>query len=178
MSPFVPAGDAARWRYIYDELVKLNVDDVLTYTAIADTLELDAKKDRHKIQMAVRRAAKEYLEVDKRALDAVPNVGYRVVEASEHLVLAQRFQRKSNRALVAGKSRVVNVDMKALDPEARKAFEVVAIAFSQMLDFQRRMDVRQKQLEEAVDTIAHQHERSQSEIDALKERLGRLESGS
>jgi hypothetical protein len=175
MSPFVPVGDAARWRFIYDELTKLNVDDVLTYEALADTLDLDAKGDRHKIQMAVRRAAKEYLEVDKRALDAVPNVGYRVVEASEHLMLAQRFQRKSNRALVAGRSRVVNVDMNALEPEARKAFEVVAIAFSQMLDFQRRMDVRQKRLEQAVDTIANQHERSQAEIDQLKERLAKLE---
>lgn len=175
MTPFEPVGETARWRIIYSLLEPLSTGSTLTYEQMGEALNLHPEDDRHSIQMAVRRAARESEQVDKRALEAVPNVGYRIVEPTEHGRLAVRQQQKSSRALKAGRSKVVNVDLNGVDPEVRKAFEVMAQAFSMQLDFNRRMDVRQKRLEDAVDSMAQKHDRSAGEVAALRERLERLE---
>lgn len=178
MTPFEALGDRARWRIVYEDVLMDAAEDfVVTYERLGEVLDLDPVDDRHAIQMAVRRAAKELEEADKHALDAVPNVGYRVVKAVEHMELARRQQRRSHRALASGKSKVVNVDMTGLEPEARKAFEVMARAFAMQMDFNRRMDVRQRNLESATKAVTERQERSEAEIAELRERLARLENG-
>lgn len=177
MAAFRPIGDQARWRIVYEKLVATETGGVITYEEIADALELDAKDDRHAIQMAVRRAGREHEEVDKRAIEAVPNVGYRMVEAPEHLRLARGHQKKASTALRNGHSKVVNVDLSGLEPETRHAFEVVARAFALQMDFNRRMDVRQRQLEDNIGSIADRAARSEEEIAELRARLERLERG-
>ena len=175
MTGFEPKGDRARWRVVYDVLAVRVVGAVVTYEVLADVLDLDPEADRGLIQATVRRAAREYEEVDSRALEAVPNVGYRVVEPTEHMRLARGQQRRSHKALARGHSKVVHVDLSGLDPEARRAFEIVAQAFAMQMDFNRRMDVRQGRLEQVVRGIGERHERSEAEILELKARLERLE---
>lgn len=175
MTGFEPTGVIARWRIIYDILKPMQVNDILSYETMGEALQLHPAKDRHVIQMAMRRASKEFEKVDKHAVEAVTNVGYRVVEAEEHLYLARRQQKKAGRALQSGHSKVVNVDFNEVDPETRKAFEVVARAFSMQMDFNRRFDVRQKRLESVVESVTERTERSEEEIAELKERLARLE---
>ena len=180
MSPFEAAGEHARWRIIYEILRDAPVDSVVTYEQMGDALDLDPAKDRHAIQMAVRRAAQEYERHDKRALDAVPNEGYRVVKAGEHLGLARRHGRKAGKSLQRGHSKAVNVDLSEVaDPEVRKALELTAQAFSLQMDFNRRFAVRQEQLEKAVheitDAQATDRQRSADEVAKLRERIERLE---
>lgn len=181
MSPFKPIGDQARWQTVYALLVRTKTGDVLTYEAIAEALELDSKRDRHAIQMAMRRAAKEHEEADKRAIESVANKGYRVVEAPEHLRLARGHHRRASKALVRGQSKVVHVDLGALDPETRRAFEVVASAFAAQIEFNKRFDVRQQRLEKAFEDITERTDkteaRTEQEIAELKARLARLEGG-
>ncbi|MFH5825010.1 hypothetical protein [Georgenia sp. AZ-5] len=138
-------------------------------------LGLDPVRHRHIIQTAIRRAGVECEEADHRAIEAVRNVGYRIVAPQEHGRLAVTHQRKSIRALRAGRSKVENVDLDKLDPEARKAFGIMALAFAAQIDFNRRLDVRQKRLEEAVKHVSVRTERSEEEIATLRERLDRLE---
>jgi hypothetical protein len=175
MSPFTPVGDRARWRVVYSELAGLDVDQVITYEQLGEALGLDATKDRHRIQMAVRRAAQEHEQVDKRALDVVTNVGYRVVRAPEHVGLARRQQRRSSRALVRGHSKAVNVDLNGVDQATRQALDTVARAFAMQMDFNRRFDVRQRHLEDTLSTVAGKADRSADEIAELRSRLDRLE---
>lgn len=179
MAAFQPAGDRARWRVIYDLLRKREIGDLLSYDEMAAALDLDAVKDRTTIQLAMRRAARELESVDKRAADVVANEGYRIVEPGEHASLARRHQRKANRSLARGQSKVVNVDFNLIDAETRKAFEVMASAFAAQIAFNRRMDVRQANLERAVETVTRRSEehaqRTEQEIEALRERLRRLE---
>lgn len=175
MAPFEALGEQARWRTIYDLLTQTETGGILSYRTMSAALNLDPVKDRHVIQMAMRRAAREHENFDKRAVEAVPNVGYRVVLPPEHMRLARQQQARSSRALVAGRSKVVNVDLNGLEPEVRQAFQVVAQAFAMQMDFNRRMDVRQQKLEEAMETIAQRHGRSELEISELRERLARLE---
>ena len=175
MSPFEPVGEQARWRILYDILCHTRTDGIATYEQMGEALGLHPDHERHTIQMAVRRAAKELEEEDKRAIEAVPNVGYRIVEAPEHLRLARRQQKRAQVALRSGHSKVTNVDLNQLEPETRRAFEVVARAFAMQMDFNRRMDVRQRRLETAVATVTERHDRSEREIAELKERLSRIE---
>lgn len=175
MSPFEPAGDRARWRILYELLTRHDIGDVITYKAMAEALDLDSDEDRHAIQMAIRRAGKEYEVKDSRALDAVPNEGYRIVQPTEHMELAQRQQKKSYKALERGHSKVTHVDLSGMEPSVRKAFDVVARAFSMQLDFNRRMDIRQRSLEQAIESVTEQHARTDEEVAELKRRLQALE---
>jgi leucyl aminopeptidase len=179
MSPFRPVGDRPRWRVIYDLLRKLNVGDLLSYEEMGHALDLDADTDRLTIQLAMRRAARELEVVDKHAVDAVTNQGYRIVEPNEQAHLARRHQRKANRSLARGQSKVVNVDFNQIDPETRKAFEIMAGAFAAQIDFNRRMDVRQRNLEKAVEAVSARTEekalRTDEELAELRARLRRLE---
>jgi hypothetical protein len=176
VTPFEPLGDKARWRIIYDLLARCSVGATVKYDDIATALGLDPDVDRHTIQLAMRRASREYEARDRRALEAVPNVGYRVVEAEEHLRLARGQQKRSTRALARGHSKVVNVDLTGVQPDVRRAFEAVAMAFTMQLDFNRRTDVRQARLEKSLDQISERHDHSEEEIAELKKRLARLET--
>jgi phage shock protein A len=179
---FEPVGDRARWRVLYELLVPLQVGGVLTYDEMATALGLDPRTDRRTVQLAMRRAAQELLEVHKRAVDVIPNEGYRIVEPEQHLSLARRHQRKAGNALVRGQSKVVNVDYNRIDPETRKAFEIVAGVFAAQIDFNRRMDVRQDKLEAALAAVTRkteaQAERTDEEIAELRARLKWLEEQS
>lgn len=177
MSPFEPAGETARWRILYQLLSNTPVDGVLTYETMADSLDLDPVADRHTIQVAMRRAGVELEKVEKHAVEAVQNVGYRVVEPEEHLRLARSQQRRSTKALQRGQSKVVNVDLSNVDPEVRQAFQVVASAFAMQMEFNRRTDVRQKKLEDALETVREQSTRTDEEVAELRARLERLERG-
>lgn len=176
MSPFKAIGEQARWRTIYEILSATGTGEVLTYKEMAEALDLDPDEQRHTIQMAMRRAAIEHEKFDKRAVEAVANVGYRVVLPPEHMRLAKQQQARSSRALVAGRSKVVNVDLNGLEPDVRQAFQVVAQAFALQMDFNRRMDVRQQRLEQAMQAIAVRSDRSEAEIAELRDRLARLEN--
>ena len=178
MSPFEPVGETARWRLIYSALQTKNVDDVITYEEMADLLQLDPTDNKHTIQVAMRRAAIELEKVDKHAVEAVINVGYRIVEPEEHLRLAKGHQRRSSKALARGQSKVVNVDLSSVDPEVRNAFQVVASAFAMQMEFNRRTDIRQKKLEESLDAVRQQSTRTDEEVAELKARLDRLEGTS
>jgi hypothetical protein len=177
VKPFEPVGQEARWRTIYALLKANGVGDTLTYERMGEALDLDPERDRQTIRTALYRAAREYEHVDKHALEAIPNVGYRIVEAIEHLTLAQRQQRRAGRALQRGHSVAVNVDFNGMDPSVRKGFEVVGQAFALQMDFNRRFDVRQKRLESVVHHTGERTERNEAEIVELKERLARLEQG-
>jgi hypothetical protein len=178
MAPFQPVGDRARWRVILELLQATETGGTLTYKQLAEALELDPDDDRHTIQMAVRRAAREHEEVDKRSIDVVPNTGYIVVQTPEKLRLARDKQKRAGKSLARGQSHVVNVDLEDVDPDTRNAFEVVARAFAMQMDYNRRLDVRQAKLEETVDAMSQRTERTEAEVAELKARLARLEGDS
>jgi hypothetical protein len=151
------------------------VGDVVSYAEMGDALGLSPDGDRHSIQMALRRAAREYEVTDNRALEAVPNKGYRVVEPKEHLVLARQHQRKAGRSLDRGRSKVEHVDLAGTDIETRRAFEVVAQAFALQADFNRRLDIRQEKLEQQVAAAQSAQQHTGKELADLRARLERLE---
>lgn len=173
--PFEPIGERPRWETVYDLMTAAKVGDIITYAALGEALGLNPDTERDLIQASARQAAKRHEERDKRAVDAVKNQGYRIVEAPEQLGLARRHQRKASKALARGHSKAVNVDFNGLPSDIRHAFEVVAQAFALQMDFNRRFDVRQKQLERAVANVVETATRTEDEVADLRERLLRLE---
>lgn len=140
MTQFQPLGQTPRWRILYGILQTCAVDEILTYERMADALELHPDRDRHALQMAMRRAAREFEELNKHAVEAVRNAGYRIVHAEEHVRLANGHQRRSRRSLTRGHSKVVNVDMRGMSREMRQLTEAKARVLSQEIDFLRRFD--------------------------------------
>jgi hypothetical protein len=179
VNAFQPIGPQARWRVIYEQLRKTGTGGVITYAQLGKALSLDPDKERHIIQMAMRRAADELEREDNHTVAAVPNEGYRVVEPQEHLTLARRHQKKAGRALARGHSKVSYVDLRGVDPEVRRALEMTAQAFALQLDFNRRFAVRQSELERTVKAVTEaqvgDRRRSAEDVAALRERIERLE---
>lgn len=172
---FEPIGDRSRWQVIYDLLVKLNVGGVVTYVEIGEALDLDPVVDRNKIAGAMRKAADEYLHENRRAVEVVPNIGYRVVEATEQLRIARRYQKKAGRALQAGHSQVTHFDPTGLEPNVRAGFELLARAFAQQADMNERFTRQGAKLRQELDSIQVRTERTEDELAMIRDRLARLE---
>ena len=59
---------------------------------------------------------------------------------------------------------------------ARRAFEVVAIAFKLQADINRKLDIRQKTLERQVSAAMSAQDRTSDEVADLRARLEKLEA--
>lgn len=177
--PFKPLGDQARWKTVYAILQKTETGKVITWEKLGEALALDPVKDRGKIVIAVRRAAKEHEEKDKRAVDTVRGEGYMPVDATGSLTVARKQQVKSGKALVRGHSAAVNVNLNGVAPEVRKALEVMAAGLDAQLEFNRRIAGKQVRMAQDLEAIRESQqedrERTADETEALKTRLARLE---
>lgn len=178
MKPFQPLGEKARWRTVYELLRKGAVGDVITYDEMGAALEVDPVEGRSILRGAVARAAREFELVDNHAVAPKRNEGYRIVKASEHVGLAGQHQRKSNRQLARSHSKVVHVDMNALTPVEQRVVAAAGQLISMQMDFQRRMDIRQKQVEQVAADLVVRTDRSEEEVAALRARLEKLEAAS
>jgi hypothetical protein len=176
MSPFRASGDHARWKIIYGLLTATETGDILTYEAMAKALGLDPDEDRHKLQMAVRRAAKEHLVNDLRSLEPVTNEGYRVVETPKKLELAGQHQAKAKRSIARGRAHVIHVDISGMDETTRQAFELMAWKFAQQDEMIRRLDVRQQRTQRQVEAARADLDLSTDQISKLMERMDALEA--
>lgn len=173
---FEPIGAESRWRTVYALLRERHVNDVVTYEEMGAVLDLDPITDRPAIRGSVGRAAQEFEVVDLHAIAPVRNVGYRIVEAPEHLGLAQNHQRKSSRQLKRGRGKIEHVDLNELSGDQRVEYALAARLISMQMDFNRRTDIRLKNHDEAIRSMVVKTERSDSEIAALRARLEKLET--
>lgn len=173
-APFQPLdGNEARWRKIYDRLKSHAIGSVLTYDDLA---EMFPGAELSVIQGAIRRAAKEYLHKDKRALRNVRGQGYRIIDAAEHIHIARAHQKRSMKSLERGHDAVANVDYTGMAPDIRALTEATARALTMQMQFNRTMDVRQRRLEQVVQETVSRQEVHDQAISELKRRLERLEN--
>lgn len=173
---FTPVGDIALWRLLYTELENTPVGGIVTYERLAQVLNLHPRNDRDKINKAMIRAKREMLTERNHAVEAVKNEGYRIVQPIEHLRLAQAHQQRATKQLQASARTVRHVDFNGMDPATRHAFEVTGQAIGAVLDMNRRLDTRQKRLEESLKAVTRRQDRAESETSELRERLARLEA--
>lgn len=118
--PFTPKGDVPEWQMIYDALLEqADFGDVITYRALEEALGRPFAENRSPLY----RARQEMGDRRRRWLEAVPGVGYRVIDAREHLRVAQKHKYRARRQLRT-MVRVAEVtDVDRLSPEELASFD-------------------------------------------------------
>lgn len=159
---FKPIGERARWRMIYELMQSAELGGVVTYAAMAEALGLHERADRHALQMAARRAGLELEKVDKRAVDAVKGIGYRVVQPAEILGLGKRRNRKAGKQIQRGGITTQAVDLNAVDAPTRQALETLARGFAVQAEVNRRVLAKQEQHDDLINMLMTRVERLES----------------
>jgi hypothetical protein len=134
--PFQPKGEVPEWRLIYDELVKLDVGDEITYERCARIL--GRSFGPHDNRGPLYRAEKELLVAEQRALEPVRGHGKRVVPAVEQRRLARNRQRFALRQVRRGRALVENVRVGDLTPTDARFFELHAMSLAGLEQLHRR----------------------------------------
>jgi hypothetical protein len=120
---FRPKGDRPEWRVIYDELlVAADFGTIVDYAALDRVLGRPFVANRSPIY----RARQHLGEMRLRWLEAEPGVGYRVIEAREHLDAAQRRKRRAKRQLGLMVKIAEVTDLARLDPQELSRFDAQA----------------------------------------------------
>jgi chaperonin cofactor prefoldin len=161
----VALGDRAQWRAVYELLKTKQVGDLVEYDELSDVLGRDVRKGRG----PYFRATEEFLAVNHRALENVRRVGYRVVEASDHEMLARRKHKGVRRGMrkVTNYIRYTNRD--ELTPEVARRFDAIELNCARMQGSIDRLEARQERTEQAVQA-------SQQQSTATDERVAKLEA--
>lgn len=122
-APFKPKGDLPEWRLIYDRLLEhADFGDVITYADLDEVLGRQFEDNRSPLYRA-----REHLgSTRQRWIEPVPRVGYRVIEAREHVIVAQNKKRRARRQL-RGMVRVAEfTDLSRLSPSDLATFDAQA----------------------------------------------------
>lgn len=175
-SSFEPVGAEARWKVVYHLLERTSVGDVLSYDKLGEALEVDPLRGRPVIYPAVARAGALYLETHLRALVAVPNLGYRVVEPFEHLALARGHNKKAGRELERGYRVATQVDLTGVDPQVVRSLELLALGLSQQSEINRRQARTNAKIAKAMEATAVKADRTADQVDEVLDRLAKLEA--
>lgn len=120
---FEPKADRPEWRIIYDELLQAaDFNTVISYDELDRVLGRPFVANRSPIY----RARQHLGEMRLRWLEAAPGVGYRVIEAREHLDAAQRRKRRAKRQLGLMVKIAEVTDLARLEPHELERFDAQA----------------------------------------------------
>lgn len=152
-APFHPTGVAPEWRMLYDRiLATADFGDVIPYAALDQALGRPFRRNRSPLY----RARTHLGEMRHRWLEAVPRRGYRVIEAREHMTIAQGHKRRARRQFTLMK-RVADVtDRSVLSPDELAQFD------------------QQARINAALYMVAVHHEQRIRRIEAVLQAAGQL----
>ena len=151
--PFKPKGDTAQWRTVYNLFAKTPVNDTVTYDTLGDALNFHPRSDRQRIQAAARKAAAHLLEADSRAVENVPETGYRIVTASQQIPLAGKQIEKGANALDRGHELTNHVRLDELTSDERQIVHSMTIGFAQVAQWARQINQRVGEHEDRLTDI-------------------------
>lgn len=169
--PFTPLGEKSRREMVLEMLAAADYDTTVKYSALEDALDAD----RATVQAAVHQAKPALERNHRKAVVAVKNVGYRIVNPSEHHGLAVVHQKKSVRQIRKSLSKVNYVDASQLTEGEKAAVTLAATSLALQLDYMRRNDIRAKRHDDMIKATQKRTERTEAEIAELKARLARIE---
>jgi hypothetical protein len=165
MVPFTPKGEVAQWRIIYRILQSADVGEVIGYDRLAEALDVDPKADRYRIQNAARQAGKHLLQQDDRAIEAVPDEGYRVVPAARQIALAGGQIERATAALDKGRELTTHIRSDELSRQEAQIVQTMALGFAQVAEWARQIGRRVEDHEGRLSDIEAELERIREERD-------------
>lgn len=121
---FQPLGEKSEWRLIFDSvLTDLQPGALVTYAHLDAALGRPFRDNRHPLYRAMR----EFGEARHRWLEAIPGQGYRVIEASEHVLVARRHKRKGQRQIGTALKVIGATAVGELTQDQRSTFDQLAM---------------------------------------------------
>lgn len=147
---FQPKGALPEWQMIYEGLLNgADFGAIITYGQLDEVLGRPFIENRTPIY----RARSELGEQRHRWLAPVPSVGYRVIEASEHIIVAQQHKRKARRQMTL-MVRVGEVtDITRLTPDQLAQFDTQTkvnwLLYSALVHHERRISRIEELLRES-----------------------------
>lgn len=164
--PFPPKGEVAQWRIIYRLLKGVTVGETLTYQTLAEAIDVNEATDRHRVQDAARKAGRQLLKVDDRAIEVVPEVGYRVVEAPRQIAMAGKQMERAGHSLDRGHELTTHIRMDELSPHERQVVQAMALGFAQVAEWARQIGRRVEDHEGRLSDIEDELQRLRREREA------------
>lgn len=153
IAPFQTKGEKPEWQMIYDALLsRAEFGDLITHDQLDAVLGRTFVDDRGPLYKARRYLGKHR----KRWVEPVEGLGYRVIEAREHISAAQRRKRRARRQLSLMVEIAEITDLTRLTPEELAQF-----------DTQAKINAR-------LYLVAVQHERRLNRIEDILRKDGKL----
>lgn len=123
------ADGIAEHRIVADLILDRSIGDTVTYDELAAALGHD-HVDRRRLQAIARRANSELRRDHQRSIEAVVNLGYRVLRPSEHVMQARRYRDRSRRSMKTGVQvlRATDLDQLTADEQQRAVGEMMAMS--------------------------------------------------
>jgi hypothetical protein len=128
-----PSG-VPRWQHIMPLFERREYGDVITYEDLEQALD---GASRLIVQNVVRAMSKRLLRDHQKAIQAVMNQGYRIIEPKEHLSASQDRKERARRQATQALDLVTYVDRTALDMEEQKRVERTEVAAAALLQWMR-----------------------------------------
>lgn len=150
---FEVKGDMAQWRTIYAQLTSMRIDDVIRDEELARLLP-DAPDGS--IRSAFYRAMREMEDEYRRSFIRVRNTGYRMVDAPEHVGLAQTHHKRARRQLRTAWRKAHSADRSRLSQADRQRLDSIEMNLAQQremtarLEAKVRMEIQARKAGEAV----------------------------
>lgn len=139
-APFKPKAELPEWRLIYDKILEhVEFGDIITIEQLDEVLGRSFVENRGPLY----RARQHMAEMRRRWFEPIPGVGYRIIEASEHMHAAQARKQRARRQL-RQMVRIGEVtDLSRLTPEQLAAFDsqakVNAAVYMALVHHERRL---------------------------------------
>jgi hypothetical protein len=120
--------DGRSFRDVAVEILKDKpTESVVSYAEIGVGLGLNPRTKIPAIQGAVRAANRILLKIHSRGVKNVPRVGYRIVPAREHMVVAHAHQSKADKALGRAVTWFDGANLEEMTQTERKTHEGLSI---------------------------------------------------
>lgn len=150
---FQPLDDKPEWRKIYDELLDdADYGRVVTYEEL--TTVLGRRFELHR--SPIYRARRELGNLRLRWLVAVPKIGYRVIDANEHIHVADDHKHRARRQMTRMLEVARSTDLANLQPAELEFFD------------------RQNRINMALASITMAHEQRIQRIESVLRADGKL----
>lgn len=105
--PFQPAdGETPRWRKLYDLVISKQLNEEITYREAVDLLDCDLRA----AQVAMRETTKRLEQDGQQSIRTVPNFGWVVMRAAEHLNESERHLRKTRNSARRAHRKITAID--------------------------------------------------------------------
>lgn len=161
-APSRPDGRSDR-RVVFELAQDAGPDTTFRFDELIAALSdgLDEEVPRQRVYRAVTQGNKTLLKQRHRYLYNVPDVGYKVLRADEHLPVALKKKDSAESVMRRGAELLDHVNVGDLDPDMRKAVEGNRLMFAGIIG--------------AIKHSQQRHDRAESLIDELKQRVDQLE---